>query len=335
MFLISRLFGLLIFCSIIAIGWLWSDYQNFLQNPMSLPENGMTLNINSGDSLKHLVKKLEKKKIISKISYFKWYARINNLDRKIQAGEYNLFSGLTPIAFFESIVSGKVISYSITFPEGWNFKQIMNLIGKNPMIRNDLKNLSNKEIMNMLGYSGIKPEGRFFPDTYFFPRKTRDIDILKRAYKKMQTQLDLAWANRNKKNVLLKNKNEALILASIIEKETSLASERDIISGVFSRRLSLNMKLQTDPTVIYGMGDKYKGNIRRKDLREDTPFNTYVRKGLTPTPICMPGRASLDAAVNPREGKELFFVSKGDGSHFFSETLEQHNKAVKKYQLKK
>ena len=243
MFLISRLFGLLIFCSIIAIGWLWSDYQNFLQNPMSLPENGMTLNINSGDSLKHLVKKLEKKKIISKISYFKWYARINNLDRKIQAGEYNLFSGLTPIAFFESIVSGKVISYSITFPEGWNFKQIMNLIGKNPMIRNDLKNLSNKEIMNMLGYSGIKPEGRFFPDTYFFPRKTRDIDILKRAYKKMQTQLDLAWANRNKKNVLLKNKNEALILASIIEKETSLASERDIISGVFSRRLSLNMKL--------------------------------------------------------------------------------------------
>tara|TARA_Y100001935_G_C17269932_1_gene491346 strand:- start:134 stop:1042 length:909 start_codon:yes stop_codon:yes gene_type:complete len=302
---------------------------------MLLPENGMRINIEPGLTLRQLTDRLNSNNIISNVGYFSWYGRMNNLDRKIQAGEYNLFSGLTPIAFFDSIINGKVIYYSITFPEGWTFRQIVKLIRKNPKIRQDLKNLNSEEIMNMLGYTNVHPEGRFFPDTYFFSKETSDVDILKRAYKKMDQQLNMAWEARKNKNINIKTKYEALILASIIEKETSLPSEREIISGVFMRRLGLKMKLQTDPTVIYGMGDNYKGNIRRKDLREKNPYNTYVNKGLTPTPICMPGRASINAALNPKAGKELYFVSKGDGSHIFSETLKQHNRAVRKYQLKK
>lgn len=188
--------------------------------------------------------------------------------------------------------------------------------------------------MDRLGRAGQHPEGRFFPDTYLFPRGTSDLEFLRRAMRRMDAELASAWEGRSE-DTPLKTPDEALILASIVEKETGQPDERPAIAGVFSRRLKKGMKLQTDPTVIYGMGARFDGNIRRKDLREDTPYNTYVHHGLPPTPICMPGREALVAAVNPASGKALYFVSRGDGSHVFSPTLKEHNAAVRKYQLKK
>ena len=194
------------------------------------------------------------------------------------------------------------------------------------------KNLSNEEVMTELGLEGQHPEGLFYPDTYQFPRGTSDRQFLKRSYQLMQKHLKIAWANRAK-NLPLKSPYEALILASIIEKETGAGHERPLISAVFIHRLNLNMRLQTDPTIIYGMGESFDGNIRRKDLRADTPYNTYLRKGLTPTPIALPGLASIEAALHPADSKALYFVAKGDGTHYFSKTLKEHNNAVIKYQL--
>ena len=252
----------------------------------------------------------------------------------IKAGEYELLPGLMPEALFALFVSGKTVSYSITLIEGWSFRQMMAEIEAHPVLQQTLSGLSPEAIMQKLGHEDEHPEGRFFPDTYSFQRNTTDLELLRRAYDRMSRILQDAWAERDE-NIQLKSPYEALILASIVEKETGAASERAEISGVFSRRLRKGMKLQTDPTVIYGMGDRYKGNIRRKDLKEDTPYNTYVHTGLPPTPICMPGADAIAAAVKPKAGKSLYFVAKGDGSHQFSDTLRQHNNAVRKYQLKK
>jgi len=215
--------------------------------------------------------------------------------------------------------------------EGWNFKQALEAVRGHPMLVQTLpKSMSTEQLMNRLGYSAEYPEGRFFPDTYLFPRGTTDVDFLKRSYERMQKVLAEEWENRSE-NLPIKTPYEALILASIVEKETGVPEERTQVAGVFVRRLQKGMKLQTDPTVIYGMGDKYKGNIRKKDLTTDTPYNTYTRPGLTPTPICLPGRAAINAALHPADGKSLYFVATGNGGHTFSETLQEHNKAVAKY----
>jgi len=218
--------------------------------------------------------------------------------------------------------------------EGWNFKQMRVAIAGQQALEQTLVELSDQEIMQRLGYADEHPEGRFLPDTYHFPKGTTDLAFLKRAYQAMQGLLDAEWEQRDP-GLPLNSPYEALILASIVEKETGLASERPEIAGVFVRRLKKGMKLQTDPTIIYGMGESYKGNIRRRDLKQDTPYNTYLHKGLTPTPISMPGADALHAVLHPKEGKSLYFVAKGEGSHQFSKTLVEHNRAVRKYQLKR
>ncbi|PID66808.1 MAG: aminodeoxychorismate lyase, partial [Gammaproteobacteria bacterium] len=227
--------------------------------------------------------------------------------------------------------SGKTIAHKIRFLEGWNFKRFREELQNNPHIDHTLLFVPDKDILSILGASeGTHPEGYFFPDTYQFPNRGKDIDVLRQAYDLMQKNLEAAWAERDK-SIALKTPYELLILASIIEKETALDSERRQVSGVFHRRLAKGMPLQTDPTVIYGMGDQYNGRIYKSDLRRDTPYNTYTRKGLPPTPIAMPGRASLMAAGQPDNSRALYFVADSTGGHTFSDTYQQHLQAVKVY----
>ncbi len=317
---------------VIGLGWIWLGMTNFLSSPMRIPEQGMIVEVKPGSNLTRIANDLADKQVIDKPRYLRWYARWKTDADKIHTGEYKLEPGTTPKEFLTMLIAGKVLQYSITVVEGWNFKQLMEVVHTNSYLSHDLTGLSNDEIMTKLGYQGIHPEGRFLPDTYAFPRGMSDIAFLNRAYKAMQDYLKEKWPDRDV-GVPIKTPDEALILASIVEKETGLESERKAIAGVFSRRLQKRMRLQTDPTVIYGMGDKYNGNIRKQDLLADNPYNTYKIFGLPPTPIAMPGRDAIDAVLHPAEGSELYFVSRGDGSHHFSSTLEEHNEAVIKYQL--
>ena len=300
---------------------------------LNVSDKSFRYELKPGMNLTRLVKELSAQGVINKPRYILWYARLTGKANHIQVGEYELAEGDTARDFIETLLSGKVIQHSLTIVEGWNFKQLINAIHNHENLTHTLKNKSDKEIMTALGYPDMHPEGRFLPDTYHFPKGLSDVDFLKRAYLAMEQYLDQEWQNRAV-GLAINTPYEALILASIVEKETGLASERKAIAGVFMRRLVKRMRLQTDPTVIYGMGERYKGNIRRSDLLRDTPYNTYRRSGLTPTPIAMPGRDAIHATLHPKEGDELYFVSRGDGSHHFSSTLEEHNKAVIKYQLK-
>jgi len=305
-----------------------------LDQELSLPPQGMIINIKPGTSFRTVAKDLEDKEVLSSDLYLYAFARITSKASKIKAGEFHIPQGTTGRKLLEVLRTARPVQYSLTLVEGWNFKEIMAAIHKHEALEHTLKGLKPLEIMERLGYKGEHPEGRFFPDTYAFEKGMTDADFLRRAYKSMKVQLDELWKKREAK-LPLKSPYEALILASIVEKETGVKYERPEIAGVFVRRLRKGMRLQTDPTVIYGMGDKYKGNIRKKDLRTDTPYNTYTRKGLPPTPICMPGRAAIKAALHPKKGKSLYFVSKGDGSHYFSASLKEHNRAVRKYQLRR
>jgi UPF0755 protein len=287
--------------------------------------------VKPGTSLSAVANDLKSKGILRQPLYLRALAKDLGVSNKIKAGEYLIPSGTTPEMLLERFVRGKVIEYSLTLIEGWNFKQALEAVRGHPMLVQTLpKSMSTEQVMQRIGYPTEYPEGRFFPDTYLFPRGTTDVDFLKRAYARMQTILAEEWKNRGE-NLPINTPYEALTLASIIEKETGVPGERKQIAGVFARRLEKGMLLQTDPTVIYGMGDKYKGNIRKKDLTTDTPYNTYTRQGLTPTPICLPGRAAIHAALHPADGKFLYFVASGNGGHTFSETLQEHNKAVAKY----
>jgi UPF0755 protein len=227
-----------------------------------------------------------------------------------------------------------VVQYPLTLVEGWTFRQVMEALQADERLEHLIEDPSAEAVMARLGRRGVHPEGRFFPDTYHFTRGSSDLDILKRAHAAMERVLAEEWEARAD-GLPIESPDEALILASIIEKETGLASERAEIAGVFVRRLRLGMRLQTDPTVIYGLGDDFDGNLRRADLRNDHPYNTYVHAGLPPTPIALPGREAIRAALNPADGETLYFVARGDGSHAFSVTLEEHNRAVRKYQLGK
>ena len=316
-----------------ALALVWHDYQRFLDSPLPLVD-GATVQITPGTSYKRLAYRLADQGVLENPAYWYWYGRQRGQGHRIQAGEYAIPAGTTPATLLDLFVAGKTIDYQLTFVEGSSFRQLMAAIRADPVLVQTVEGLAPAAIMARLGYPDVHPEGQFFPDTYQFPRGTTDLDYLRRAYQRMQTEKQQAWAKRAP-NIMLKTAEEALIMASIVEKETGQGSERPLISGVFDRRLRINMKLQTDPTVIYGMGERYQGNIRRRDLREDTPYNTYVHRGLPPTPICMPGRAALEAAVQPAPGKALYFVAKGDGSHQFSATLRAHNAAVRRYQLKK
>lgn len=297
-------------------------------------QNKIIFQIKPGTSFKHIATDMEKQHLLTNKLAFIIYGRIKNKTGKIQAGEYEITSGTSPIEMLNQFIEGKVTQYTFSIIEGWTFRQLIKAIVGTPSLQISIKDLSDEAIMERLGYKGVHPEGRFFADTYQFPKGTSDIVFLKRAYQRMEQVLAEEWSEKDE-NLPYKNDYEALIMASIIEKETGLASEREQIAGVFVRRLQKKMRLQTDPTVIYGLGDKYKGNITRKHLSQKTPYNTYRIMGLPPTPIAMPGREAIHAALHPAKGNSLYFVAKGDGSHYFSETLAEHSTAVKKYQWKR
>ena len=261
---------------------------------------------------------------------FEWF-RWSGQSRKIRAGSYEIASGTTPVDLLDKMVRGDSTTASARLIEGWTFRQFRAELAKAEALKPTTAAMSEAEIMAALGEPGLPAEGRFYPDTYAYSKGSADLAVLKRAHRAMRKRLDSAWAERGS-DTPLKSADDALTLASIVEKETGVASDRARIAGVFVNRLRIGMPLQTDPTVIYGMGQGFDGNLRKRDLQADTPFNTYLRTGLPPTPIAMPGKAALLAAVRPAETKALYFVSRGDGSSEFSETLADHNRAVNKYQ---
>lgn len=304
-----------------------------LNEPMNLPrEGGYLLDVSAGSSAGTIAGKLAAEGVLRYPTLLSVYARLSGDAQKIKAGEYELASDTTPLGLLRQLVEGRVKLHSLTIVEGWTLRDILRAMKKNRAIRRTLKDLDAPALAKALGLPTEQPEGWFFPDTYRFPRNTTDRELLTIAHAKMKVVLDRAWAGR-RQDLPLRTAYEALIMASIIEKETALDTERPRVAGVFLRRLKSGMKLQTDPTVIYGLGEDFDGNLTRRDLARDTPYNTYTRTGLPPTPIAVPGESSLLAAAYPDDSANLYFVATGDadGSHTFSATLREHNAAVKKY----
>ena len=267
---------------------------------------------------------------VQPVLLYAWF-RLSGQARQIKAGSYEITPGTTPRKLLSMLVRGEESLKSVTLVEGWNFRQVRAALQKAEALKPDTQGLGAEAIMAQLGKPGVHPEGRFFPDTYTYAKGSSDLAVLKRAARAMDKRLEAAWALRSP-DTPLKTPDEALILASIVEKETGKPSDRPEIGGVFSNRLRIGMMLQTDPTVIYGMGEQFDGNLRKRDLQADTPYNTYTRTGLPPTPIAMPGKAALLAAVQPAQTKALYFVARGDGTSHFSSSLDEHNRAVNKFQ---
>ncbi len=261
------------------------------------------------------------------------FFRASGQSRKLRAGSYELNEGNTPLDLLRKLSRGEESLKAVSLIDGWTFRQFRTALSKADGLKHDTQDLSDEQIMTQLGMPGVAPEGRFFPDTYTYGKGTSELHVMQRAANAMTKQLAAAWGQRQP-DIQIKTIDEALILASIVEKETGRESDRTTISRVFHNRLAIGMPLQTDPTVIYGMFDDFDGNLRRADLRTDHPWNTYTRKGLPPTPIAMPGRNALKAAVQPAPSNALYFVAKGDGTSYFSATLEEHNAAVNRYQRK-
>ena len=301
-----------------------------LNADLPIPAQGAWLEVASGTPLRRVTAELAQRKLLEHPLLLDVYARLRGDATRIRAGEYQLLPGLTPLSLVDKLVSGQVYLHQLTIVEGWRFADLLAVVRADTAIR--AGSLDGAAIMAELGEPGVHPEGQFFPDTYSFPRGTTDLELLRTAHQAMRDHLAKAWDNRDPSSQL-RDPYEALILASIIEKETALPAERKLISGVFQQRLKRGMRLQTDPTVIYGIGESFDGNLRRQDLERDTPYNTYTRAGLPPTPIALPGTASLEAAVQPQATDALYFVAtgRGDGSHAFSATLEEHDRAVRDY----
>ena len=329
---IFKLVALVVLVGSLYGAWVMMDYRAFVNEPIQFGEEGLLYEIKSGKTLTHVARDMQSRGHIPTASYLVWLGKFEGNANNIKAGEYRFENGITAARLLEQIVNGETLQYAITIVEGWSFRQLIDAVHSNEFLLHTLSDYSDEEIMQHIGHPGAHPEGRFLPDTYSFRRLTTDVKFLQRAYDAMHQLLEKEWPDRAI-DIEFKTPYEALILASIVEKETALPSERKQIAGVFNRRLQKRMRLQTDPTVIYGLGRTFDGNIRRRDLRKDTPYNTYLRKGLPPTPIAMPGRAAVLAALNPQPGLELYFVARGDGGHQFSATLEQHNAAVVEYQL--
>ena len=329
-----RLAGFVILLTSAVAGWLVIDYRAFTQTQLSVPAEGMLLTIMPGRSVRGIANDLADQGLVKHPYYFEWLVRRSGSATRLQAGEYRIKPGTVPESLIQLLSSGKVLQHSLTIVEGWTFRQLLTAMRADTTLKHSLLDKSDADIMTALGHADEHPEGRFLPDTYFFPRDTTDVAFLARAYDALQQVLEREWAARSDK-LPLKTPYEALILASIIEKETGVAEERPRIAGVFIRRLLKGMRLQTDPTVIYGLGEGFDGDIRFKDLRKDTPYNTYTRDGLPPTPIALAGVEAIHAALHPAAGNELYFVASGNGRHTFSATLEEHNKGVRQHQMKR
>jgi UPF0755 protein len=306
------------------------DYRAALDRPLAL-DRPAYFEIAKGDGLARISAGLERQGIVANPIWFKLRAYVDGATRQLKFGEYEIPPGTTLRQLLAMFVVGKVRQHPITLVEGWTFRQVLAMLDQSPPLTKLASGKSPEEIMRMVGAPDEHPEGRFYPDTYFVTKGTTDIDVLKRAYRKMQVVLEEEWANRDE-GTSYTTPYESLIVASIVEKETARPEERSLIAGVFTRRLAKGMLLQTDPTIIYGLGDSFSGNIRKEDLLKDTPYNTYVRAGLPPTPIAMPGRASIHAALHPAAGESLYFVARGDGTHVFSNTLDDHLRAVEQFQ---
>jgi len=327
-FLLVFLGTLLIVLTIAAVtAGAWAQ----LNSPLNL-EQPVRFDVPAGASLASISDRLAARGWLQQPRVFTAWARLSGNAARIQAGEYELSASLTPRQLLDKLVNGDVTSYQLTLVEGWTFRQALEQIWNSPGIRVTLAGQSDAAIADGLGLPHDNPEGLLFPDTYFYPAGTADREILLRAYRRLDTILNDSWAQRAV-GLPVDSAYQALILASIVEKETGVAGERGRIAGVFARRLQLGMRLQSDPTVIYGMGSRYQGNIDRAALREETPYNTYRINGLPPTPIALAGREAIAASVNPEVTDALYFVARGDGSHQFSSTLEEHNAAVRRYQL--
>ncbi len=316
----------------VAIAVLVFKLLNFQHGSVNLPESQQVFQISPGSNIKSIAENLTRQEIIDDPWLFILLAKLKDVETRVRAGEYHIEAGQTPDDLLETFTTGKSIQYGFTVIEGWSFRQMMDALADDPVLVQTLNGLGDAEIMRLTGHPDQHPEGMFFPDTYRFPKGTSDVDFLRRAYELMQQHLEREWMQRDP-DLPLNSSYEALILASIIEKETGVGFERPLIAGVFTQRLKRNMRLQTDPTIIYGLGSGFDGDIRFRDLKKDTPYNTYLHSGLTPTPIALPGLDSIRAALHPEPTKALYFVSRGDGTHHFSETLEQHNAAVKRFQL--
>lgn len=313
--------------AILQAGWLYHHYHR----EIALPYTPYEFSIESGSNLKQIAQQLVDAGILSDTWSFILLSRYLGSDSAIKAGDYLLTENPSQIELLEYLIKGDIRQNEIRFIEGWTFAQFREILDNHPDIRNTTGGMSEAEIMQLIGADELSAEGLFFPDTYFFLKNSSDTEILRRAYQSMQHHLQAAWDERIE-SLPLKSPYEALILASIVEKETGLESDRAEIAGVFVNRLRIGMRLQTDPTVIYGMGDQFDGNLRKKDLQTDHNYNTYTRAGLPPTPIAMPGLASIRAAVNPATTDALYFVAKGNGKSKFSTNLQDHNRAVAKYQ---
>ncbi len=308
---------------------LWQQYQQGLQTPLANTRT-VTFEVRKGDNLKTVAARLRQKGWLQQPLWLRAWAYQQKAAHKIKAGEYQIPPGTTIKELLAMMVAGKVKQYKITLVEGWTVKQALSAIQAHSAIQHTLYGVPVEKLLEKLDLPVGHPEGRFFPDTYFFVKNTSDREILRRAYAKMAEVLAKEWQARQP-DLPLKKPYEALILASIVEKETGKVAEQPQIAGVFIRRLQMGMRLQSDPTVIYGMGNEYQGDIRYRDLRRDTPYNTYVHAGLPPTPIALPGRSALHAVLHPQPGKALYFVANGEGGHVFSATLKEHNRAVARY----
>ncbi len=321
--LLAMIYSLLLVVAVFFVSWFHFIYSSSINSA-----NGVSYTVREGASFDSVVTDLAHQNIIGNAHYFKVLVLLHGDLHKLKAGEYLFLPGATPTKILSQIVSGTgLVMHSVTIVSGWTFKQVREAINTESSLRHKTKDLSDTDLMKLLGQADLNPEGQFYPETYLFTRGTPDTKIYKIAFKAMQDKTAVAWQARDIK-VPYRTMNEALIAASLIEKEARYDTERSTISGVIINRLKKNMLLQIDPTVIYGLGDRYKGAIYKSDLIENTPYNTYVHKGLPPTPIAMPGLASINAALHPEVNDYLYYVARGDGYHQFSKTLEEHNKAV-------
>jgi UPF0755 protein len=324
---IKKLFVLLLLVLAVGMGWLvWYSAQPLV--PKHLPQQFV---VTPGSSLMGISAQLAKADIVDHPLAFRILGRIMGKSANIKAGVYTIDAPITPVDLYWKMERGEVSQAAIRFIEGWNIRELRAALDDSPELRHDSKEMDDGALLAAVGAREPHLEGLLFPDTYFYSPGSSDLDILRRAYHVQQDKLHKAWENRAS-GLPYQTPYEALIMASIIEKETGASEERPLIAAVFLNRLKIGMRLQTDPTVIYGLGEKFDGNLRKIDLEHDTAYNTYTRKGLPPTPIAMPGEASIMAALNPASSKALYFVAKGNGTHVFSDNLAQHNKAVDRYQ---
>jgi UPF0755 protein len=322
--------------AVAVAAWAWTDYRRFTEAPLPIARADATIDVPRGSSYPLIVAELRRQQIAGHDFrdglYWRALGRELGVAGRLHAGEYALPKGITPRELLRKMAAGEVVQHRFTIVDGWTFRQLRLALANESGLQQTLPGSSDEDIAHRVGIADGRPEGWFLPETYSFVKGESDLDVLKRAHVAMQKALDRLWPGRSA-DVRLDTPYQALILASIVERETAQPDERARIAGVFVRRLKFGMRLQTDPTVIYGMGENYAGNIRRGDLETDTPYNTYTRDGLPPTPIALPGTVAIEAALHPAPGDALYFVARGDGSHEFSSTLEAHNRAVQKFQL--